>query len=87
MLHESGDEHAWFAPKRFGYGAGLPIRWQGWAVLAAYVGVMTGSTGLLPVGTLPAIGAGVLMVVATVLLVVIAKRRTRGGWKWRSGGD
>ena len=23
----------WFAPKRFGYGAGLPIAWQGWALI------------------------------------------------------
>ena len=25
------DDKPWFAPKRFGYGAGLPIAWQGWA--------------------------------------------------------
>jgi hypothetical protein len=30
----------WFAPKRYGYGAGLPITWQGWAVTLAYVGVI-----------------------------------------------
>ena len=26
----------WFAPKRFGYGFGFPIAWQGWAVFLAY---------------------------------------------------
>ena len=23
---------SWFAPKRYGYGAGAPISWQGWAL-------------------------------------------------------
>lgn len=26
----------WFAAKRYGYGWGLPFRWQGWAVLVGY---------------------------------------------------
>lgn len=36
------DDGAWFAPKRQGYGAGLPIRWQGWVVLGAYLLVVIG---------------------------------------------
>ena len=34
------DEPEWFAHKRYGYGAGLPISWQGWALTIAYVGLM-----------------------------------------------
>ncbi|HEY8538876.1 MAG TPA: hypothetical protein VIL28_08410 [Steroidobacteraceae bacterium] len=26
----------WFPAKRYGWGWGLPIRWQGWAVMAIY---------------------------------------------------
>lgn len=29
-------EQAWFAVKRYGYGWGLPKRWQGWVVLLGY---------------------------------------------------
>ena len=36
----------WFRAKRFGYGAGLPFKWQGWVVLGFYVLAMTG-LGLL----------------------------------------
>ena len=25
----------WFAPKRYGYGSGMPIAWQGWVLSAA----------------------------------------------------
>lgn len=32
----------WFAAKRYGYGWGLPARWQGWAVFAAYLAMLYG---------------------------------------------
>ncbi|HVS22678.1 MAG TPA: hypothetical protein VMU03_03050 [Gammaproteobacteria bacterium] len=30
----------WFGVKRYGYGWGLPVRWQGWAVLVAYFALL-----------------------------------------------
>lgn len=27
----------WFPAKRYGWGWGLPVRWQGWVCLAAYM--------------------------------------------------
>ena len=33
----SDDGPEWFAPKRYGYGAGLPISWQGWAVTLGFM--------------------------------------------------
>ena len=51
------DDGAWFAPKRFGYGAGLPIAWQGWALLAGYIAVMLAPTPLLEWD--PILGTGI----------------------------
>ena len=42
MLHKFFEEGDWFAPKTLGYGAGWPIAWQGWALLASYLCVMSG---------------------------------------------
>lgn len=79
---------AWFAPRRYGFGAGLPIRWQGWALTGSYV-------ALLPLiellndsgdGRLRA-SAFALFLSATVTFVSIAARRTRGGWRWRWGAE
>ena len=84
MTHESRDDGDWFAPKRFGYGAGLPIAWQGWAVLAAYVAVLAGAGFLIQRHTA---GYVAIVIAATVALIVVAKRHTRGGWKWRSGEE
>lgn len=77
---------AWFAPKRYGYGAGLPICWQGWALIAAYL------VALFLLHLLDRIGGGtprtiafVLFLVLTGALTEIVKRKTRGGWRWRWG--
>lgn len=73
---------AWFAPKRHGDGTGLPIAWQGWALPGGYLTLV-----LLLAGSLlrhPVIGI-VLLIVATAAFGIVAKRRTRGGWRWRSG--
>lgn len=78
----------WFAAKRFGYGAGRPIAWQGWAVLLAYMGVMGGFAMILS-RTAGGINwaAIVGMVAATLLMLWITAQRTRGGWRWRMGGE
>lgn len=76
------DDGAWFAQKRFGYGAGWPIRWQGWALMVSYLAVV-GGTALL---NHTARGAGVAITIgATLIFTWIAARHTRGGWRWRWG--
>ncbi len=81
----------WFAPKRYGYGSGLPIAWQGWVVLAAYLLICGGGSLALPLifpnpaVLLPAIL--VVVLVATVALLFICKAKTKGGWRWRWGED
>jgi uncharacterized membrane protein YphA (DoxX/SURF4 family) len=78
------DEPEWFAPKRYGYGAGLPISWQGWALTLGFVLL----TILLAIG----LGKRPLQLVAVIIplsvaFVVISARTTRGGWRWRWGED
>ena len=72
----------WFAPKRYGWGGGRPIAWQGWVVLAVYLAVVIGATQLI--NRTPWAMASVI-VTATALFLVIVIRTTRGGWHWRWG--
>lgn len=79
------DEGAWFAPKLFGFGAGLPIAWQGWALLGGYLAVVIGAaTWLQPRSPL---GFAAVAVIATAALMAIAAQHTCGGWRWRWGGE
>ena len=74
----------WFAPKRYGYGAGLPITWQGWAIVLGYAGlvILAGVSFRDHPRQLLAV-----IVPLTVTLVVICARTTRGGWRWRWGEE
>jgi len=78
------DGPEWFAPKRYGYGAGLPISWQGWAVLISFVAlilVIAFSMRHQPIRLIAA------LVPLVLLFIVITARTTKGGWRWRWGEE
>lgn len=79
------DGPEWFAPKRYGYGASLPLSWQGWTLLIGYmVGVILLSVLLAP--SRPLIFFALLIPV-TAAFITITARTTRGGWRWRWGEE
>lgn len=77
-------DHEWFAPKRFGFGAGLPIAWQGWALLGGYFLTLTGCIALLGEHDTATLA---VMLPLTALLILVSWRTTRGGWRWRWGEE
>ena len=79
------DRPEWFAPKRYGYGAGLPVAWQGWTVFVGFLAVMIASAVFLAPRNLLACLA--LVISLTIAFVLIARMTTRGGWRWRWGDD
>jgi hypothetical protein len=84
MLHLFLEEGPWFRAKRFGCGAGLPFKWQGWAVLGFYVLAMTGLALLADNGqAIPTFVTVALMLIITGIFTIIVRNHTEGGWKWR----
>jgi hypothetical protein len=74
----------WFAPKRYGYGSGMPISWQGWALTLGYVAVVALIAARFHNNFLQFLA---LAIPVTAVFMVIAARTTRGGWRWRSGEE
>ncbi len=82
--NETSDVPAhWFPAKRFGWGWGLPIAWQGWAVLAVYFLLLVGGGAML----VPRVGTEMFAVYAmclsAVLLAVCWVKGERPRWRWR----
>lgn len=79
----------WFKQKAFGYGAGLPICWQGWALVGGFVGALLLSTALVLIWpSRQAIFLHLLWIgIALVPFLWVARAKTEGGWRWRWGGD
>lgn len=78
----------WFRTKSYGFGAGLPCRWQGWAALAGFGGAIVGLSALPETITqahpwLP-LGLGGFLLVGFVVLVW---RKSDKPWAWRWGGE
>lgn len=64
----------------------MPIAWQGWALILGFCAVLA-AAGLWLV---PRHHAGLFAVIGAIgalVLTVIAAQHTRGGWKWRWGGE
>ena len=44
----SAEEKYWFPAKRYGWGWGAPTRWQGWAVVALFLGLLAAGAFIFP---------------------------------------
>jgi hypothetical protein len=86
MSRKSRKPDDWFPPKRYGYGAGPPLTWQGWVLIAAFALVILAAGLWARRGDAAARwGAIGTIVLATAVFVPVIRRHTRGGWRWRWG--
>jgi len=75
----------WFGAKRYGLGWGLPVRWQGWAVLGGYFALLFGGIDYLGgQGNVPALI--LYLVLLTVVLVAVIAAKGEHPIRWRWGG-
>ncbi|MEO6361272.1 MAG: hypothetical protein ABIO43_11990 [Sphingomicrobium sp.] len=76
------DGPQWFEPTRYGYGSGMPIAWQGWALLIGYMALLLAASLILPSSMLAYLA---VVFTLTGLLLIVCARTTKGGWRWRWG--
>ncbi|MBB6426791.1 hypothetical protein [Sphingopyxis sp. JAI128] len=82
MLHLFIDDRPWFRAKSRGYGTGLPIAWQGWAVLLLHIALITGVVLLLRDRPVMLTAMAVL---AAIVPLPLYRARTEGGCGARTG--
>jgi len=84
MLTDSKDY--WFPAKRYGWGWGLPARWQGWVVLAIYAVLLAAGIVELRPGRASSIGFVVYVVGVSVLLALVCWWKGEPPrWRWGKG--
>jgi hypothetical protein len=75
----------WFRAKRYGWGWGLPLTWEGWLVLAGFVVLVIASAVMFPP---PRAFASYLTCVAVLGLVLFGICWLKGEpARWRWGDD
>jgi drug/metabolite transporter (DMT)-like permease len=76
------DAKYWFPSKRYGWGWGLPITWQGWLVLAVFFGMVLAGVFLFPPGEMLAAYLVYIAVLSVALLGVCWLKGEPPRWRW-----
>lgn len=95
QVGRSKKPHYWFAAKRYGWGWGRALTWQGWLVYAGAIASVVGYAGWilrqanaeqLSSADNEYITAGFFVLLAVVVPVLVAICLFKGeplGWRWR----
>jgi hypothetical protein len=75
----------WFPAKRYGWGWGLPLAWQGWLVLAAFAGLVAAGFLIFP----PSTGLGFFLayvaILSALLIAICWFKGEPPRWRWGGG--
>ncbi|HEY8050810.1 MAG TPA: hypothetical protein VIE63_16690 [Ramlibacter sp.] len=76
----------WFPAKRYGWGWGFPLVWQGWVVFGAFVLAIGGGVifVLSPLG--PFVFAGYVVALIGLLTIVCWLKGEPPRWRWGDDG-
>lgn len=72
----------WFRAKRYGWGWGLPLTWQGWAVLGAFMLLLSAGSALLSCAHHPLLCALLAVLLSTALVGICYARGEPPKWRW-----
>jgi len=75
----------WFPAKRYGWGWGLPITWQGWLTLASFFGLTAVDFLIFPPRKASVPFVFSLMVLSALLVAVAWLKGEPPRWRW--GGE
>jgi hypothetical protein len=72
----------WFPAKRYGWGWGLPDTWQGWLVLATFLGLVVAGAIIFPPAASPVLYVVYIVVLGVLLLGVCWLKGEPPRWRW-----
>ncbi len=72
----------WFPAKRYGWGWGLPAKWQGWVVLAVYIALVTIGELVIPPDQGRGLRLGYVAILTLGLLAVCWAKGEPPRWRW-----
>lgn len=81
------DRKAWFPAKTCGWGWGFPCAWQGWVVMLAYIGAITGISLIVDPERQLWIWLGWIVGLTLLLLLVCWWKGEKPSWRWGGRGE
>ena len=77
-----GKRRYWFPAKKYGWGWGFPLAWQGWATLFLYVGAVSLGAYLFPPAEKTTAFIALSFVVSVLLTVIAWVKGEPPRWRW-----
>ena len=74
------DHGCWFQAKRYGIGWTLPVTWQGWLIVLAYIALLAG--GLLVLSESQYRLLYIIAITVLLIAVIVWKGERRLRWRW-----
>lgn len=74
-------DKAWFPVKTYGWGWGIPSRWQGWAVMIGFVAALVAGSPLIS-KVHPLAYVGYCCVLGGILTAICYWKGEKPGWHW-----
>jgi len=73
----------WFPVKAYGWGWGLPVKWQGWVVLILYFALLlSGISYLIAQGGSRSILIYAAILTAVLVIIIFVKGERPAKWRW-----
>ncbi len=72
----------WFPAKRYGWGWGLPCRWQGWIVLIAYVVLLSWAPWSIGLVGRPGLFAVYALGLTGLMFWICYRKGEKPRWRW-----
>ncbi|TCV96386.1 hypothetical protein EC912_102737 [Luteibacter rhizovicinus] len=83
----SGEKDYWFPAKKYGWGWGIPTRWQGWFVIAAYVVSFALIKWFFPPGIHTGEFVAGIFVASGIFVAVCWLKGEPPKWRWGDDGQ
>jgi hypothetical protein len=72
----------WFAAKRYGWGWSLPSSWEGWVVLAIFLGLMIVGSFIVPPSTSTGAFVAYVAILVALFFGVCWLKGEPPRWRW-----
>ena len=77
----------WFPAKRYGWGWGLPVSWQGWVVLALFVILLLAGAVSFPPSSMTGAFVVYVLILSALLTGVCWLTGEPPRWRWGDDGS
>jgi len=79
---QSKEQRYWFPAKRYGWGWGPPVTWQGWVVMLIWFALLCGGVWMIGVRGRPLAHAAFVVAMVIALVVVCHWKGEPPRWRW-----